>query len=155
MHDWSEKDFDWRGLEEAGHFIWAYCMRWARLGGTYKEKYGTLRYSPQFWSVSLHTLIYPSYAYSQFPAWLWKMDIYYISPVLNFLLGKPLYKWQKYIHGKAYLKALKKWPHLRKEILIGALYPEFIPGATRREGHLMHVLGASGETISTWEGIDS
>lgn len=57
------------------------------------------------------------------------------------------------VYNIAYQKALKKWPHLRAEILCGADFPEIIKGATRRDGKELHLLGWSGEILSTWTSL--
>lgn len=125
-HDWSEKGFDWKGLDEAGYMIQSFCKRWGRLGGMYKEKFGRLRFYANFGWISLHTLIYPGYVYNQFPGWLWRLDLYCISPVLQFLFENIFDNWQRKIYNMAYRRAVLKYPHLREEILEHADYPELL-----------------------------
>ena len=125
-HDWSEKDFDWKGLEECVDIIYTTCVTWGRLGGQAKEKFGQVRFYAQFGYLSLHRLIYPGYHYNQFPQWLWKLDCFYISRVLQFFFERPFVWWQKKVYNFAYQRALAKHPHLRDEILCCADYPEFI-----------------------------
>lgn len=126
MHEWGDKEVDWVGIDDAAEYIGVFCRRWARLGGQAKEKYGTVRFYVNFGRVSLHTLVYPGYVYNQFPNWLWSLDCKYIGPTLRFVFGKISFKWQKYIYRKAYFNAIKKWPHLREEILCCADYKEYI-----------------------------
>jgi len=59
MHDWGEKDFDWGGLADATHIVHDTCVRWGRLGGQAKEKFGQLRFYAGFGNLSLHSLMYP------------------------------------------------------------------------------------------------
>lgn len=146
---WGDEKVDWEGIDLAANYISSYCRRYGRLGGHSKEKYGEIRFDASFGYLSLHTLIYPGYYYSQFPKWLWELDVDYIGPVLQKLFEGLFVKWQKHIYSKAYIKALKKWPHLRSNILCGADWPELIKGATRREGKDLHVLGLGGEILST------
>jgi hypothetical protein len=126
MHDWSDKSVDWRGIDEAAEFIGSYCRSRALLYGQTKEKYGTVRFYVSFGGLSLHSICYPGYVYSQFPKWLWILDCDYIGPTLNFLFGKLLFKWQKFIYSRAYELALKKWPHLVEEIVSASDHPELI-----------------------------
>lgn len=133
-HDWSDKNVDWMGIEAAASYIYSYCYKWGRLGGQAKEKYGTVRFYTSFGWLSLHTLIYPGYHFNQFPTWLWKLDIDYISPVIDKLFGSLFRKWQQYIYSKAYNNAVKRWPHLREEILSCADWPECIKGYNLKRG---------------------
>lgn len=126
MHNWSDSDFDWKALNGAINIIGPTCRKYGLLGGQIKEKYGTLRFYAMFGYLSLHTLIYPGYVYSQFPKWLWTLDIKYIGPILRFFFERPFVWWQKKVYNYAYQKAVKKYPHIRKEILCAADYPEFI-----------------------------
>lgn len=126
MHKWGD-DFDLKGLNDCEDILYNICRKYGRLGGQIKEKYGTLRFYAMF-DLSLHSLVYPGYVYSQFPEWLWTLDIYYISPFLNKLFGKIWFWYQSKIYNYAYHKCLKKYPNLRDEILCCADYPELIKG---------------------------
>lgn len=126
MHSWGDENVDWNGINDAAEYIGRFCRKWGRIGGQFKEKYGTVRFYATFGYLNLHTLIYPGYVYSQFPSWLWSADLEYIGPFLRFFLGKLFIRWQKYIYNKAYCRAVKQWPHLRGEILCCADYSEFI-----------------------------
>lgn len=150
MHFWGDKDVDWKGIDNAAEYIHSYCRRWARMGGQSKEKYGTVRFYTHFGHLSLHSFIYPDYVYSQFPKWLWTFDIDYISPVLQKLVEPWFTKWQMFIYNRAYWNALRKWPHLRGEILSSADFLECIKGVTRVEGRSTHILDWDGEILSTW-----
>lgn len=151
-HDWSEDAFDWKGLHGAIDIL----AKWARRGlimGQIKEKYGTARWYAYIGGLSLHTLIYPRYIYSQFPKWLWKLDIKYIKPVLQFFFEKAFRKYQMWAYNKGYQEAMKTYPHLRAEILCSADHLELIKGAARLDGKDLHVLGWNGEIISTWTSV--
>ena len=153
-HDWSEVDFDWKGLNDCQDIMYKYGWKYGRLGGQIKEKYGTLRYYANFGWFSLHTLIYPGYCYCQFPKWLWHLDHSKPMRFLYKFLERPFFMWQKYWYNKAYQVALKKHPHLRAEILSSADHLELIKGPTRTEEDENEVrtivLGWNGETVSTW-----
>lgn len=125
MHNWGEEGVDWKGIDDAATYIHGYCLKWAFLGGQSKEKYGTVRFYAHFGWLSLHGLIYPGYAWNQFPKWLWKLDCNIIGPALRFFFERPFVAWQRYIYKRAYRSAVRKWPHLKEEILVCADYPEF------------------------------
>lgn len=154
FHIWGQKDFDWKGLDGAVNYVESYSRRWGRIGGSAKEKFGCLRFYAVFGGLSLHTLFYPEYYYSKFPKWLWNLDVLYVGPFLDKLLGKPFVLWQKFIYNRAYQGALKRWPHIRPEILNDADYLEWIVGASKvveTETEVQtHVLGWNGETIGQW-----
>lgn len=124
-HDWKDQTFDWKSLHEAELYITSFCRKYARLGGQSKEKFGQLRFYAKF-GLSLHSLFYPGYHYNQFPKWLWTLDIYVLTPTLQFIFGKVFHKWQSYIYGLAYRRAIQKWPHIWDEIVAAADYPEYI-----------------------------
>lgn len=129
MHKWGDEGVDWKGIDDAASYIGDFCRKWGRLGGQSKEKFGTVRFYAHFGWLNLHTLIYPGYVYSQFPKWLWHLDIFYFGPVMRVFFERPFLWWQKQVYTLAYARALKRWPHLKKEILCCADYSELIPGA--------------------------
>ena len=126
---WGDEEFDWEGLNDAGYIISRYCRRWGRLGCNTKEKWGALRadMSP-IGFLSLHAIVFPGYAFSHFPKWLFKIDVFVISRIFE-RFQKPIGWWQRKVYNAAYQKALKKYPHLKEEILVDAEYPQFIDGA--------------------------
>lgn len=84
-----------------------------------------------YFGLSLHHLVFPRhfvYKHPKFPNWLWKLDIYYISPILNKLFGWFWYRYQYWIYRKAYERAVKKFPHIKEEITCAADYPELLKG---------------------------
>jgi hypothetical protein len=121
-------DLEYQQIYDAASYIGNYCAKWGRLGGQYKEKYGTVRFYAMFGAFYLHSLIYPGYYYNQFPRWLWVMDIYYIGPFIERVFGAILYKWQSIIYRRAYKNALAKWPHLREPILKCSDLPDLLQG---------------------------
>lgn len=133
MHQWGDENVDWKGIDEVCDYIAKYSRRYGLIGGQIKEKWGTIRWYAHFGHLSLHSIIYPGYVYSQFPNWLWKLDCNYIGPILRLFFEKAFVKWQTFIYNRIYQNCLKKWPHLRAEILIASDYPELIQGAIRIE----------------------
>ena len=121
-HDWSETDFDWKALNEAGRYLTDNCRRWARVGLWTKEKYGTLRvsttcaftceYSP------IYSLVKPGYAYYRWPVWFRQYIDRPVGKALN-LLGvlRLINKYQMWTLKRFWLKAAEKWPHIKDEIL--------------------------------------
>jgi len=152
MHQWGDEDVDWAGINNAAYYISDFCRRWGRLGGHSKEKYGTVRFYANFGASSLLSLSHPGYMhYGPYPNWLSYLDIYYGYNFLKYTGVQFIFsKLQPVVYNMAYNNALKKWPHLRAEILCDADRPEFIKGATRREGKNLHILGWNGEILTTW-----
>jgi len=152
FHHWGEETFDWDSLYKAECYISSFCKRWGKLGGQSKEKHGTLRFYANFGSLNLHTLIYPGYVYSQFPKWLWRIDILYISRFLQKIgLNKLFIKWQVFIYRSAYIKACKKWPNIQPEILCNMDYPELLPKTMYKKTETgFNILDLQGNIVSTW-----
>lgn len=129
MHRWGDEDFDWESLYHAIEEISSYFTKW-RLGNHSKEKYGTARISIYFFNGSLFELCYPGYV----SYWPWKnyskllkFDIYYVPIIFRFLgLTKLIRYFQYKVYSRGYNLAIKKYPHIKKEILICADYPELI-----------------------------
>lgn len=130
MARWGDENVDWEGINNAAQFIHDFCVRWGRLGGDYKEKYGTVRFYAKFGCYSLFSITHPGYVsyYSTWP-WFAKFDlrygnkfVYYTGIQLFFNTIQPL------VYRQAYKRAVKKWPHLRTEILCAADYSELLKG---------------------------
>jgi hypothetical protein len=127
-HDWSDETFDWKSLYAAEDLIRKVC-KFGNIGLHIKEKYGTLRCTPYFFDGSLHSLLYPAYVYSQFPQWLWRFDIYYITPFLQWLRLPKLTFWlQIPFYTLAFYIAMKKYPHIKDEICSDIDGYEFVIG---------------------------
>jgi hypothetical protein len=128
MHYWGDEEVDWDGINNAADFIYDFCVKWARLGGQSKEKYGQVRFYASF-GLSLHSLCYPGHYFYRFPKWLITADLFWITPACQKLGLSRLWMWyQSKIYRLAYKKAVEKWPHLRDEVLCAAGYPEFLVG---------------------------
>lgn len=120
MHDWSDDKFDWAALNDAINYLHNYLEKYGRIGVNSKEKWGTARIYCTF-AYNFHSLVYPGYAYCQFPKWLWHLDVYYGNKILRYTGALKLIQyWQKFIYVKAYANAVKKWPHIKQEITIAA-----------------------------------
>ena len=117
MHYWGDEGVDWKGIDDAARIIGTTFRRWGRLMCHEKEKYGTVRAYVMFGNLCLHGLVYPAHVSNQFPLWLWHLDCLYIGPCLRYFFGKAFVWWQAKVYRYAYHRALKKYPHLRKEIL--------------------------------------
>lgn len=135
MHDWSDKSVDWTGINDAAQFIRDYLVRWGRVNvRDYKEKFGTVRVYCDLGWYSFLGVTHPGYChYGPYPKWLAWLDIYYGS-----LLGRctnwavvPYHKW---LYRRAYRAAIRRWPHLAREILAGCDWSDLL----RREFESIH-----------------
>lgn len=126
FHRWGDPNFDWEGLDAAGRYIGDWLCQYPRIPvRDIKEKFGTLRIYCSLGWYQFHDIMYPRYVYSRFPTWLWKLDCRYgyrfvalVNPLVT-RIHIHAYRWR-------YRKAIKKWPHLRAEILCAADWPEYL-----------------------------
>ena len=94
-----------------------------------KYKFYTVRIYCSFGIHSLHDLIYPGYAYSQFPKWLWNLDCRFGYPVMRYTgISELSFRIHKWAYRRAYRKAIGKYKHFRTELLNGADYRELLKG---------------------------
>jgi len=130
MHSWGDKDFSdelFNQVDDAAEFIGHNLRKWFRVGVTQtKEKFGTARvYCHLGWS-SFHCIFRPGYCW--IPKWWpWSLDLKiseYVMPLLNRIVIPIQISGYRYF----YQKAVKKWPHLREEILCCSDYPEYLKG---------------------------
>ena len=128
MHDWSDPNVDWLGINDAAYYIGHTLRVHGRIQvRDFKEKWGTVRIYCSFGWWLLHDITHPGHAYCRYPKWLWKLDCTYgryIVQPLNYIV----IPWQKWMYRKLYKNAIYKWPHLRKEILCCADWPEILEG---------------------------
>lgn len=126
MHNWGQEDVDWNGISDAAEYIGLNLRRWGRVGmSQWKEKWGTVRVYCSFGWYQLHSITHPGWVRSVYPQWLWWLDCHYLSRVVGLL--NPIVCWlQARLYTYLYGRALRKWPHLRLEILSGADYPELL-----------------------------
>lgn len=129
MHNWGDKNVDWNGISDAAEYIGDFMVKWGRIVvSDTKEKWGTARVYCQFGWYDLHSIFYSRYHYIQWKqgSLMWRLNYNkYVSLLVN-KLGELIVPYQKYIYYLAYKRAVGRWPHLRKEILISADYPELL-----------------------------
>lgn len=115
-------------LENIAHDIGTKLARYGRIGVRQtKEKYGSVRVYCGFGVDSLHSLLYPrrAYKHSEYPDWLWSVDMKYISqaaPLINALL----IPYQEVVYKLVYRLAIIKHPDQINAIVSGADYSELI-----------------------------
>jgi len=125
MHRWGDKDVDWKGINDAAKYIGTSLNKYGRMNATHKEKFGTVRVYVDFGWDQIHRITHPSYRYSQYPKWLWKLDCRHgdkITQPLN-VVAVP---YHKFLYRLFYKRAVQKWPHLTKEILYAADHTELL-----------------------------
>ena len=128
FHQWGD-DFDWGGLNEAIIYIAKNLKRWGRVSvRDYKEKWGSARIYCSLGWYSIHDIIFPGYCFSRFPKWLWTFDCYCGSKIVPFLFNWFVYPYHCWLYRKLYSNAVKKWPHLKEEILCAADYHKLLEG---------------------------
>ena len=120
----SDKDIG--DIGDAADWIGARLRKFGRIDVRQtKEKFGTARvYCTLGWS-GLHCITHPGYAYSQYPKWLWHLEVYYfpaiISP-LNYIV-LPFHRW---LYRRTYIQAMRRWPNVRVNIFFGADFQELL-----------------------------
>lgn len=121
-HDWSDTNFDWVALDQAGQYLETQTRRWARLGIWTKEKYGTLRVSTTVAFALeydfLHSLIYPGRCHISWPKWFRAYVDWPIGKLARWTgIIKLINKYQMWTLKRFWLKAAAKWPQVSEEIL--------------------------------------
>jgi len=112
---------------DAARFIGLRLRRWGRIHvSQYKVKWGTVRVYCSFGWYSFHGITHPGYAYSQYPKWLWRLalDTGPLIRMFNWLVVP----YQQWLYRRTYAQAVKRWSHLRAEILCAADWPELLKG---------------------------
>jgi hypothetical protein len=127
-HNWGDENVDWEGISDAASYIGCRLIREGRVPVTcIKEKYGTVRVYCGFGWHSLLSITHPNYChYGPYPEWLMHLDIYYLSKIISRLPFVRSY--HRFTYRRVYAAAVKKWPHLREEILTDADWPEELKG---------------------------
>jgi replicative DNA helicase Mcm len=74
-----------------------------------------------------HNITHPRTVYNRYPKWLWELDCYYGTKIVPFLFGWVVH-YHAWLYRKVYSMAVKKYPHLREEILCCADYDELLEG---------------------------
>ena len=127
MHDWSDKDVDWKGISDSARYIGVNLRRWGRVDvRQYKEKFGTVRvYCSLGWG-QFQSITHPGHMFRRYPEWLWKLDCRIGSKIIPFLFNWIIMPYHKWLYRKLYKDMVKKYPHLREEILLMADYDELL-----------------------------
>lgn len=126
MHHWGDGFKYFSDVDEAAFEIGQFLRRYARMSVTQtKEKYGTARVYCHFGWSQMFSITHPGYVWSRYPQWLWKFDVYYISKIIQ-PLNLVVVPFHRFMYTLAYRLAIKKYPHIREEILGGADYPELL-----------------------------
>lgn len=129
MHQWGDEGIDWKGIGDAADWIGSNLRRWGRVSvSCTKEKYGTARVYCSFGYYELiHGMGWPGYHYYRYPKWLMHLDHFLSFKLrLNWLVNKIMVPYQTRLYTYLYGRALRRWPHLRLEILCGADYSELL-----------------------------
>jgi hypothetical protein len=126
MHSWGDDTVDWKGINDAARFIARYLIRYGRVSVLgCKEKYGTVRvYCVLGWH-QIHSITHPGYAYNQYPDWLWRIDCVYGNRLIA-LVNWAVVPYHRWLYRRAYKAAIKRWPHLKQEILSDADYDHLL-----------------------------
>lgn len=126
MHDWGDETVDWAGIDAAAKFIATYLVRWGRVNvRDYKEKWGTVRVYLSLGWQGFHSITHPRHVYCRYPAWLWRLDCLYFR-YLFIPINKLIVPYHVWLYRRAYQRAVRTWPHLRREILAGADFSELL-----------------------------
>jgi len=127
MHVWGDEGVDWQGIDDAARYIGENLRRWGRIQvKDYKEKWGTVRVYCHFGCEALFWFVYPGWVYYRWPDWVMKIDRSDISYFLWRAFERILVPYQVYVYKAVYNKAVKRWPHLRQEILTDCDYPDLV-----------------------------
>lgn len=121
-HEWGDEDFDWTALEDAITFCVKNMRRWGRICVHGKEKYGTMRLEFVTFGFTLHQFFFPPYLFKHklMPKWLWCLDqnlVYGKFRVYNWLVNWWYVPYQKWLYRFILNRAVKKWPHIKEEII--------------------------------------
>lgn len=123
-HCWGDEWFEKNGqdLEDAITFIWEEVRKRGNIGLHMKEKYGTIRYEfveCAFWSDywPIYSYFYPGYLYYNWPRWAYQLErpIAVICQALK--IYKIIHKRQMKILHQVMCEVVRKYPHIKDEIL--------------------------------------
>lgn len=113
-HEWGQDDWDEKGLNNAGRFIYWMLTRIGRIGCHHKEKWGTLRVSTYFYYGTFFCLLYPGYvSYARIPKWLQPILCHWRAPECAIRMVRA---YQIAVYKLTYRIAFARWPHLWLEI---------------------------------------
>lgn len=129
MHSWGDENVDWEGINESARYIGVNLKKWGRVNvRDYKEKFGQIRIYCSFGWHKVHSITHPGHGFSRYPNWLWKLDCKYGSIIIPFLFNWFIIPYHKWLYRKLYSDMVKKYPHLREEIVCMADYDKLLKG---------------------------
>jgi hypothetical protein len=134
MHLWGDKDVDWDGINDAADYIGLTLRKWRVPVRGWKEKYGTVRVECDLGWASLHDITHPGHCYMRYRskllialsnamsrAWWWR-PVFHLSRTIH-----------KRVYRRVYRNAVRRWPHLAREILDMADHQELLHGLANYE----------------------
>lgn len=118
QHNWGDEEFDWMALDNAIRHMDKVMRRWRIQVRQSKEKWGQARIYCSLGLAWWPQLTHPGYQWNPWPKWArrfaygptWLLDLANVLVV-------PIHKWA-YLH--AYRGAVKRWPHIKHEIMDAA-----------------------------------
>lgn len=130
MHSWGGdfKYFD--DVDKAADYIGRFCRRWGRIGvTTTKEKFGTVRvYCSLGWGWNpIYGALKPGYVWYSWPTWFMGFE-FWLTKWFGWTYRDIVCWWHKKVYRQAYQRALKKWPHIRNEILASPDFRDLLVG---------------------------
>jgi len=158
VHSYYDDDadsVDWDGINNAAEFIGRGLRFWRVDVRQWKEKFGTVRVycslGIQWWPQLTH----PGYVYNQWPRWLdfitygsynrWS-PLCWVLRLLN-LAVVPFHAW---LYKRYYREAIRRWPHLKEEILRGADFHELLGAKVKYSTIYWPELGDAEPTKPEW-----
>lgn len=128
LHYWSDESFDWLNLDRAITFIGEGLCRWRIDVMQYKEKFGGARVYCTLGLLSFEQLIRPGWAMSQWPYWARWLEYTRPARLLRHCINWAVMPFHRWIYRWYYQEAVRRWPHLRDEIVEPADWPELLKG---------------------------
>ncbi|MGH7262227.1 MAG: hypothetical protein ACREI9_16445 [Nitrospiraceae bacterium] len=128
MHKWGDTTVDWFGISAAAEFIGEGLRLWRVDVHQYKEKYGTVRVYCILGLFSWNQLTHPGYSYNKWPHFVVYPGRYSLFRLGLWTLNLVVRPFHEYLYRYYYIEACRRWPHLRREILDAADYPELLEG---------------------------
>jgi hypothetical protein len=124
-HMWGDESFDWAGLDKVCNYMTGMRKYWRMPVMDIKEKYGTLRVYNGFGFDSLEAIQHPGHVWRKWPRWTWSIS--HFRPLL-YLINRAVVPVHMRVYRHYYKQAIKRWPHLRRAILVCADFPELLRG---------------------------
>lgn len=125
MHSWGDTDMDWEGLNDAGRYIARYCKTRAWMRIHWKEKWGCIRFEYTYSSLfenPIHSIIWPGHLFIRYSNRMLRIDKMLGSILTTLRITRAIRSYQTWVFKRAIRNAVKKWPHIREEILEDVQY---------------------------------